>query len=86
MALFHSIPAMCAIILIISIHIISAFMKDNIAKILQFVNIGLHIALFLILILSDIPIDEAVLSYMISVFTYLLVGYIRHGRGGEGRV
>ncbi len=85
MALFHSIPALCAIILIIAVHVVSAFMKEKIAKILQFVNIGLHNALFLTLMLSDIPIDEAVLSYMISVFTYLLVGYIRHG-GGEGRV
>ena len=57
---------------IIALHIVSAFSKDKIAKILNFVNIGLHIVVFLFLLLADAVLELLALFMMCSILVYLL--------------
>ena len=59
-------------LVIIALHIVSAFSKDKIAKILNFVNIGLHIVVFLFLLLADAVLELLALFMMCSILVYLL--------------
>ncbi len=72
------------LIAFITIHIVSELVSDFIAKILTYVNIGLHTLLIIPMLNRGISIEEAVLVYMISLFAYTLTGAIGHMlRGGE---
>ena len=59
-------------LVIIALHFVSAFSKDKIAKILDFVNIGLHIAVFLLLLLADAVLELLALFMMCSILVHLL--------------
>ena len=39
-------------------------------------NIGLHIVMFIVMLLSALPIEAAVLAFMISLFSYTLAYFI----------
>ena len=67
---------------ICALHIISALCKEKASKMLQYVNVFLHILLFGILLLSEIKIDLAVAFYMISLYVYVAVRYAVY-RGGK---
>ena len=71
MIFLQSVLTLIIVFAIISIHIATLFLKEKTAKICTYVNIGLHILLFPILLIENIPIDEAVMLYMISIFAYL---------------
>ena len=59
-------------LVIIALHIVSAFSKDKIAKILNFLNIGLHIVIVLFLLLADAALELLALFMMCSILVYLL--------------
>ena len=84
MIIFQSVYALIVTAVVISLHIVTAFSKPMLAKILNYVNISLHIVLFLTLILENVPIDEAVMVYMFSIFVYLSARFVRIGGRGEG--
>ena len=68
-----SLAVMCIL------HAVCSFIPNEmIAKILTFVNIALHIALILPMVIAGFNISLAVLFYMISVFCYALCSYIRY--------
>lgn len=59
------------------LHAVCSFIpNETIAKLLTFVNIALHIALILPMVIAGFDISIAVLFYMISVFCYALCSYI----------
>lgn len=58
---------LCVLILL---HAISVVTKGTIAKTTNYVNIILHIAMFVLMLNNKFDIDEAVLVYMISLFMY----------------
>ena len=61
------------------LHAVCSFIpNETIAKLLTFVNIALHIALILPMVIAGFDISIAVLFYMISVFCYALCSYIRY--------
>ena len=70
-----------------ALHLLSAILKENIAKILQYVNVALHIFAFCVLMLAEVKIETAVLFYMASTFFAALVSYVGfeiEKRRGEG--
>lgn len=61
------------------LHLLSALvLKGIVAKILNLVNIVLHIALMVPMMLAGFDISLAVMLYMVSVFCYSLSSYIRY--------
>ena len=61
---------------ICALHFVSVLAKKTIAKISQYVNIFLHIALFCVLLLSNTAIEVSVAVFMTSAFIYVLVYYL----------
>lgn len=59
------------------LHLISFFLDNKIGKIVNFVNIALHIAYIPVMLFAKFKIDLAVLVYMISVFVYTLPRFIQ---------
>ena len=78
MLLFHSTASLIILGAAILLHIGTQLIYGIFTKILTFVNIALHIALIIPLLLDGVPIEEAVLAYMISVFTYTLSSFVSH--------
>lgn len=72
MELFSSIPSVIALCVCVALHIVSSVLSDNVAKILRYVNIGFHIALFLVIFFSKLEMESAALAMMISLFVYTL--------------
>ena len=62
--------ALAAIIAIL--HIGSASLKKKIAEILTYVNLGLHIIEFFMLMALEVSFEFCALFFMMSLFTYLL--------------
>ncbi len=83
MKFFSSAPAMIMLAAIVLLHILSIVLDGIWAKITISVNIALHIALFLVLIIAKIPLDETVTLYMMSVLVYVLSAFLK--RRLEGR-
>ena len=63
---------------ICALHFVSVLARETIAKISQYVNIFLHIALFCVLLLSSITIEISFAIFMTSAFIYVLIYYIRY--------
>ena len=78
MVLFQSIASLILLGTVVLIHIATQLVDGILAKILTFVNIALHIAIIIPLLLDSVPIEEALLVYMISLFSYTLFSYFRH--------
>lgn len=76
MTLFSSPIVLAALVVILILHVISPLLPHGIARPLAYVNIVLHIALILPLIYFDFDLEEAVLIYMISLFTYTSTGFV----------
>ena len=72
MKLLSSPIVLLALGICIVLHILVALLQKKAAQILSYVNIALHIVLVMLLALSSIPIEEAVLTYLISLFAYTL--------------
>ena len=83
MKLLQTPVVLLFLLLLILLHIVSLVARGKTAKIINFVNIFLHIALFIPMLNSRFSIEEAVLVYMISIFFYTLfavIGYRRQCR------
>ena len=80
MFLFETPLVLLALTLLIGLHVGILFMPDMIAKIMNYVNIGLHIAILPLMLTYRYTIEEGVLVYMISVFSYSLASYIKYTR------
>ncbi len=78
MILLESTASIVILGVAILLHIATQLIDGVPAKILAFVNIALHILLFVPLILDAVPIEEAVLLYAVSVFFYTAASYVRH--------
>ena len=86
MLIFKTPIALALICVMLIIHVLSSILRDRISKILNYVNLCLHILLILPLILGGVPIDEAVMLYMLSVLVYTLTRFISgsiRGMGGK---
>ena len=59
---------------ICALHIIASFCSGILSKLLQYVNIFLHILLFPILLLAEIGISYSVAFYMASLYLYVSIG------------
>ena len=70
MKLLSSPLPLIALGVCIILHILSALLPKKAASILAYVNIGLHIVLVLLSAFAALPIEEAVLLYLISLFVY----------------
>ena len=80
-------PAVCAVFcLLIVLHVAASIFIGKVTKIINIMNITLHIALIFLLLICKIPIDEAVLLYMISTLAYTLARYIKSSleKRGDG--
>lgn len=63
---------------ILLIHVLSGLLNERIERVLTCVNITLHIPLLCLLLLRGVGVDLAVLLFMISVFAYTLVRFIKY--------
>ena len=64
--------------LILVIHICTAILKENIAKILIYVNLGLHIVVFFLLMLLKVSLEFLALVFMISLLVHLVAALISY--------
>jgi hypothetical protein len=78
MELFTNLYAMAALGVCILFHILCAILPDTAARILNYVNIGVHAASVVAFAFFGLKIEEAVLLYLISIFVYSLAQYIRY--------
>lgn len=62
--------------LIALFHIGSVAFKKKIAEILTYVNLGLHIAEFFVLMALEVSFEFCALFFMISLFIYLLSAFV----------
>ena len=64
--------------LIPAIHIFAAVFKKNIAEILTYVNLGLHIVMFFLLMMLKVSIEFLALVFMISLLVHLVSALISY--------
>lgn len=76
MQLFTHIPVILSLVLLILIHASAVFIKNKAGTVISFVGIGLHIAALPLLLYYKLSIEDSVLFYMISVFSYTLISVI----------
>lgn len=77
MTVFLSLPVLLGLAIILVLHILSQRLSELYGKIALFVNIALHIAMFVVLAFLGASADEVVLFFMCSVFLYTLVALIK---------
>ena len=80
MILFETPLVLVTLLVLIGLHIGILFMPEVLAKIMTYVNIGLHIAILPLMLMYQYTIEEGVLVYMISVFSYTLASFIKYER------
>ena len=84
MIIFTSPISIALYCIMMLLHIIGAIFDGKIGKIPNYVNIALHIALIIPLIIDGVPVDEAVLLYMISVLVHTTARLVSaQVRGGK---
>ena len=76
MMLFSNPLILLGLLVVILLHIPCSILPSKIGKILNIVNICLHIALIALMICTSIPFDECVLSLMLSALCYLIIQLI----------
>ena len=76
MKLFETPIVLLFLAVLVVLHFVSLITKGKIAKISNYVNIFLHIVLFIPMLMNKFSIEEAVLVYMISFFIYTLFALI----------
>ena len=67
-----------ALAVLIVLHIVSLILHGMGAKLVSYVNIALHVAFLFPLAYYKIRIEEAVLCYLVSVFSYTLAATVHH--------
>ena len=78
MELFTNLYAMGTLGVFMVLHVVCVLLPELPAKILGYVNIALHAAGVVAFAFFGLTIEEAVLLYLISVFTYTLAQYVRY--------
>ncbi len=79
--LLFSIPLVMAVFLvIIALHVLALIFKETPSRILNFVNIFLHILIIPLLIYYNFTFEESVLLYMISITVYTGGAFIKFKR------
>ena len=74
---FYTSPWACVIIaLILALHPISVFIKSIVSKICIYVNIGLHMALFLFLFFIGAEISELAVMFLGSLAVYISLSFL----------
>jgi hypothetical protein len=63
---------------LIGMHAAAVFTDGRISAILGYVNIGLHLLLFIPMLDAKFHIEEAVLAYLISFFAYTLLSLVEY--------
>lgn len=66
------------LLLLIGMHAAAIFTKGKVSKIIAYVNIGLHLLLFIPMLNAKFHIEEAVLTYLISFFFYTLISLVEY--------
>ena len=67
-----------ALAVLIVLHIVSIILHGMGAKLVSYLNIALHVAFLFPLAYYKIRIEEAVLCYLVSVFSYTLAATVHH--------
>ena len=70
------------LLLFILLHIASAIVRGKLSKLLNYVNLALHIIFLIPMMTLGLTIEDAVLMYMISVFVYTLSQALVYRRRG----
>ena len=78
MVLFESAATLAVLGAVLLLHIASQIFGGILSKIISILNLCLHIALLVPIVIDGVPIAEAVLCYMASVFCYVLCFFVRH--------
>ena len=78
MKLFETPAVLLFLAVLVILHFVSLVARGKTATIFSYVNIFLHILLFVPMLANKFSIEEAVLVYMISFFMYTLFGVIDH--------
>lgn len=63
---------------LIGMHAAAIFTDGRISAILGYVNIGLHLLLFIPMLDAKFHIEESVLAYLISFFAYTLLSLVEY--------
>ena len=77
MVFYTSVWACLVIAIAFALHALSVFLRGITARILSYVNIGLHIALFVLLFLLEAELTELVLVFLATLFVRTLLEYLR---------
>ena len=80
MKLFSTPIVLLLLFVLLAMHFASLITKNKISKKINYVNIGLHILMFIPMLNCNFNIEEAVLVYMISVFGYTLMSVLVYKR------
>lgn len=89
--IFYTSPWACIIIaFILILHVLALLSKSLLSKALVYVNIGLHISLFLLLFFIGAEISELAVMFMGSLAVYISLSYFLSFKNrkdnGEGGV
>ena len=78
MILFTTPCLLWVMIAMCVIHLAVNILPGIVAKILNYLNIGLHLATLVQLMYYRAEVDEALLLYMISMLVYTAVAYVKY--------
>ena len=83
MQIFLNPLAYISYLAVVELHFASPPLSPLWEKILKYANIALHVALYFVMMLCRIPLDEVVLLYLLSLLLYLLSALLFHKLKGE---
>ena len=81
-----SVMFLVTLIAVFIFHFLSVFMKENIAKIVIYANIALHIVMFFELLLIRVSLEMLAIIFMSSLLIYLLLSFIRYKKSLQKEV
>ena len=68
-----------ALAVLIVLHAAAVILRGALGKVISYINILLHVAMLLPLSYYKIAIEEAVLVYLVSIFSYTLISTVHYG-------
>ncbi|MBE6634434.1 MAG: hypothetical protein E7620_08870 [Ruminococcaceae bacterium] len=75
MIIFTNPLLLAAIIVACVLHGLAIFLPGILSKVINYVNIGLHIASLALLMWQRAEVDEALLFYVVSIFVYTALAF-----------
>ena len=82
--LFSHPVVLLLLLVVIGLHGAAVLAKGTMSKVIGYVNIALHLLMFIPMLGAKFHIEEAVLVYLISFFAYTLISVVRY-RADERR-